>query len=255
MPIAPFDQYLQNELTPAFFPERMLKASLRFAANQQLAVGTVVGICTNANADDVQTLTQASATGGTFTLTFLGGGVNQTTPPLAYNATAAAVQAALQALSNIGAGNVTCSGGALGTAGVVCTFGGTMANQPQPLMIVNNGGLTGSGAAVTAVHTTLGTANSAAEAYNADNTDGSQTPVGVLAVEIATDQNGNVCLGPSAGGQATNGFGAVRYVAPICIAGYFNTAGLVGLDTNAVSKLGRLIDGTVSSGVLVITGA
>ena len=43
-----------------------------------------------------------NATGGTFTLTFNG----QTTAPLAFNATAAQIEAALEALSNIGAGNI-----------------------------------------------------------------------------------------------------------------------------------------------------
>ena len=47
------------------------------------------------------------ATGGTYTLSFGG----QTTAPIAYNASAATVQAALRALAPIGAGGVTVSGG------------------------------------------------------------------------------------------------------------------------------------------------
>ena len=43
---------------------------------------------------------------GTFTLTFNG----QTTVPIARNASAATVQGALEALSNIGSGDVTVSG-------------------------------------------------------------------------------------------------------------------------------------------------
>ena len=251
MPIAPYDIYTQSELTPAMFPERMLKAALPVAANQHLVKGTIVGLVTSSSASDVQTLTQASATGGTFTITF-GFGTVYTTAPIAYNATAAAVQAALQALPNIGAGNVTCTGGALGTAGVVCTFAGALANQPQPIFAINNAGLIGSGAAVSVAHTTVGVANGAMEAYASGNTDGSQTPIGILAVEVATDPQGNVSFGPLPTG---NGFGAVRHVAPIAISGYFNTADLTGLDSNAVSKLGRLIDGTTSAGVLCVTGA
>lgn len=58
-------------------------------------------------------------TGGTFTLTYLG----QTTAAIPYNATAAQVEAALAALSNIGAGKVRCSGGPLpGTAITVLLF-------------------------------------------------------------------------------------------------------------------------------------
>lgn len=250
MPIAPYDVYTQSELTPAMFPERMLKASLPVSANLHMPKGTVVGVCTSSAEDDVQTLTQASATGGTFTITF-GFGTVYTTAPIPYNATAAQVQSALQALPNIGAGNVSCTGGALGSSGVVCTFGGGLANQPQPIMAVNNAGLTGSGAVVTVGHTTVGVANGAMEPYASGNSDGSQTPVGVLVVEVSTDTQGNVTYGPLPIG---NGFGAVRHVAPIAISGYFNTADLTGLDTNAVSKLGRLIEGTTSAGVLCVTG-
>lgn len=48
-----------------------------------------------------QTVTVGAATAGTFTLT-VGG---QTTAPIAYNATAAAVKTAIEALSSVGAGN------------------------------------------------------------------------------------------------------------------------------------------------------
>ncbi len=251
MPLSAYDTFTQSELTPTMFPERMLKASLPVAANQHLAKGCVVGIVTSASVNDVQTLSQASATGGTFTLTF-GFGSSFTTAPIAYNASAAAVQSALQALPNIGSGNVTCTGGALGSAGVVCTFAGLLANQPQPLFVVNNSGLTGSGAAVTVAHTTQGVASGSIVPYLSSNSDGSQTPIGLSTVEVATDPQGNVTFGSLPTG---NGFGSVRHVAPVAIAGYFNSADLTGLDSNAVSKLGRLIQGTTSVGVLCVTGA
>jgi len=57
--------------------------------------------------DNTQIVTiSGSPTGGTFTLTYQA----QTTSALAYNATPDAVQAALAALSSIGAGNVSVSG-------------------------------------------------------------------------------------------------------------------------------------------------
>lgn len=56
--------------------------------------------------DEVQTITLgAGNTGGTFTITYSG----QTTSALAYNASAAAVQTALEALSNIAPGDVSVS--------------------------------------------------------------------------------------------------------------------------------------------------
>lgn len=62
---------------------------------------------------DVVTIT-GSPTGGTFTITVTVGGVAQTTAGIAYNATASAVQTAIQALSNVGAGNATVTGSAGG---------------------------------------------------------------------------------------------------------------------------------------------
>jgi hypothetical protein len=76
-------------------------------------------------------------TGGTFTLTFGG----QTTAPLAWDAAASDVAAALNALSSIGgfvlgsiAGSVTVIGGPLPSAHVQIQFGGALAAQLQPII-------------------------------------------------------------------------------------------------------------------------
>ena len=74
-----------------------------------------------AGADEVQHITLANHTGGTFTLTWNG----QTTAAIAYNATAATVAAALKALSNIGDTDVTVTGPAGGPW--VVTFVGALA--------------------------------------------------------------------------------------------------------------------------------
>jgi hypothetical protein len=98
---------------------------------------------------DVQTVTVSGApTGGTFTLTFNG----QTTAGIAFNANAAAVQAALVALSTIGAGGVTVTG----TGPYVVTFAGTKAPGFQNPLTASAAGLTGGTPAVTVAHTTLG---------------------------------------------------------------------------------------------------
>jgi hypothetical protein len=69
--------------------------------------------------DEVQTVTiTGTPTGGTFTLTYEG----ETTAAIAYNATAAAVQTALEALGTIGAGNVLCAGGPFPGSAVTVTF-------------------------------------------------------------------------------------------------------------------------------------
>jgi RHS repeat-associated protein len=76
-------------------------------------------------------------TGGTFTLSFNG----QTTAPIAYNASAATVQAALQALSSIGSGNALVAN-PTGAAWVV-RFAGTLGGAAQPALTANGSGLTG----------------------------------------------------------------------------------------------------------------
>lgn len=86
--------------------------------------------------DEVQTVTLADATGGTFTLTFSG----QTTSAIAYDATASAVNSALVALSNIGAGDV-----AVGRNGSVYTisFIGALADTNVAQLTADDSSLTG----------------------------------------------------------------------------------------------------------------
>lgn len=102
---------------------------------------------------DVQTITiTGTPTGGDFPLVFDG----QATI-VAWDATASNVQSALQALSTIGSGNVTCTGGPLPGTAVVCTFAGTKATGQQPLMTTYSGNLTGGSSPTVAVaHTTPG---------------------------------------------------------------------------------------------------
>jgi len=103
--------------------------------------------------DEVQTVTISHATGGTFTLSY---GGQTTNPALAYNATAATVQAALDSLTTIGSvrGNVFVAGGAGGPFTV--TFSGGLAGQPLALMTANASNLNGSGHTVTVAETTKG---------------------------------------------------------------------------------------------------
>jgi hypothetical protein len=121
--------------------------------------------------DEVQTVT-IDATGGTFTLTFSG----QTTTAIAYNASAAAVLSALEALSNIGVGDV-----AVGKVGSVYTvsFTGALADTNVAQFTANGTSLTGGASTVTVATTTAG-----GTAY---------TPVGVV-VDDETDPLGRVIV-------------------------------------------------------------
>ena len=119
--------------------------------------------------NEVQTVTVgAGATGGTFTLTFEG----QTTAGIAYNATAAAVLAALEALSNIDPGDVTVTGAAGGPYTV--TFTGRYAGVNVPQMDRSGAALVGT-STVTVATTTQG----AHIGYRAPAVNTDPTPNGV----------------------------------------------------------------------------
>ena len=127
----------------------------------------------SASPSEVQTVTiTGTPTGGTFTLTFDG----ETTAAIAYNAAAAAVQTALEALSNLNVGDVTVTGGALPGTAVTVTFGGarTGVNVPQ---ITASSSLTGGTAP--AVTVTTGTAG------GGSGSDGTETLVGFLLTPVA----------------------------------------------------------------------
>ncbi|NJM54563.1 MAG: hypothetical protein HC841_00325 [Verrucomicrobiae bacterium] len=87
--------------------------------------------------DEVQTITLTNATGGTFTLRF----GDETTAAIAYNAAAAAVESALEALTGIDDVAVT------GTAPTwTVTFGGAEAETDVSSLVGNADNLTGSSA-------------------------------------------------------------------------------------------------------------
>lgn len=106
---------------------------------------------TSFTTSQAQTITlSGGATGGTFTLTFDG----QTTAPIAFNATGATVQTALQALSTINTNNVTVTGSAGGPW--VATFADRLAFLDVSLFTFNLSLLTGGTPAMTVVKTTPG---------------------------------------------------------------------------------------------------
>lgn len=128
-----------------------LAQSPPFAQLGQAAIVDWAISIANEITNDAQTLTTSgTVSGGTFTLTFMG----QTTAAIQFNAGPGAVQAALAALSNVGVGNVVCTGGPLPGTGVVCTFVGSLAGQALPAMTFTSS-LTGGGTLVV-THTTTG---------------------------------------------------------------------------------------------------
>ena len=101
------------------------------------------------NAQQSVTIT-GSPGGGTFKLAWEGSALSGT---IAYNAVGATVQTALEALSTIGSGNVSVSGGAGGPYTV--TFIGALAGTPCPLLTKDSSGLTGGSSPNVAIASTV----------------------------------------------------------------------------------------------------
>jgi hypothetical protein len=101
---------------------------------------------------EVQRLTKAgTVSGGTFDLTY--GGQTATIP---WNATAVQAQALIVALSSIGAGNLTVSGGPFPGTALDLHFVGTLAGLNVSAVTVDTTNLTGAGAGVTVSTPTSG---------------------------------------------------------------------------------------------------
>lgn len=93
---------------------------------------------TGTPADEAQTLT-IDATGGTFTISFSFEGLSETSAPIAYNATAAQIQAAIEALRPVKAGNIAVTG----TGPFTLTGAGKLAKANLPLFTTDAALLTG----------------------------------------------------------------------------------------------------------------
>lgn len=118
--LSKFSETLHWTAASAYQPERKLKSGI------PLGKLTASGLYApyNAVTNEIQTLTVTGApTGGTFTITWSG----QTTAAIAYNATAAAVQSTLEALSNIAPGDVVVTGAPGGPW--TLTWGGTQLGE------------------------------------------------------------------------------------------------------------------------------
>lgn len=142
------------------------------------------GPYTGDSTDEVQTITQGGSGLTSYTLTYAG----QTTASIAQAATAATVQAALEALSNIAVGDVTVTGSAGGPYTV--TFGGNLANTNVAQMTATPTGGTGT---VTIATTTAGGADASADGRE------------ILAGFLYTDQ-----LAPAEGGWPMHWHGTIN---------------------------------------------
>jgi hypothetical protein len=202
-------------------------------------LGEVLGV------KEQQTLnTTGTVSGGTFTLSYGG----QTTPALAYDASAATVRDALNALSTIGDGGVVVTGTLAGDNMVVeFQTPGNKTNLTADSTLITGGGTIG-----VVTTTRAGTSvTSTYKAYDQDATDGSQVPTGHVLEYPYVVSSGKYYIGDTASAeylQYTTYAHAWRN-------GIFDCADLVGLDANAVSVLNaRLVEGDLDTGRIVIPG-
>lgn len=192
------------------FPNNVLKSGTVLA---RYTSGTYAGLWGPyaGQASEVQTVTiTGGPTGGTFTLTLNG----ETTAAIAYNAAAAAVESALEALPSLSAADVAVTGSAGGPYTV--TFGGDYAGENVAAMTASGASLTGGTSPAVNVATATPGGGTA--------TDGLDVPRGFLfnSIEMET-------------GDANKG-------APLMERGFIRPAFLPtnhGLDANARTRLGN----------------
>lgn len=103
--------------------------------------------------NEIQTVTiTGTPTGGTFTLSYDG----NTTAAIAFNASFVTVQAALEALPRIGAGNIDCTGGPLPGTPVAVRFKDRLGVRPVLLMSATSSLTGGTTPAIAVTETRLG---------------------------------------------------------------------------------------------------
>lgn len=168
-------------------------------------------------ASEAQSVTiTGTPTGGTFTLTLSG----ETTAGIAFNATAAAVESALEALPSLSAADVTVTGGPGPGTPYSVTFGGAYAGANVAQMTASAAGLTGGTSPAVNIATTTAGGGTA--------TDGLDVPRGFLFNTLEFVYG--------------DGSSPVKVGAPLMERGFIKTVNLPanhGLDANARRVLGN----------------
>lgn len=140
---------------PSVRPSHYARYGALFLGSVQSPTGTP--------ANEVQTITRTgTVSGGTFTLSLTLEGRTGVTAPIAWNASTAAITAALTKKSSsierlIKSGDVTVTGD--WTTGIVITFAGRLAKANLPLLVANTSGLTGTTPGLNVAQTIAGDQN------------------------------------------------------------------------------------------------
>lgn len=161
------------------YPDGYLKSGLPLGRITATGLYAPYGGSAGVSANEVQTIGLGAAAAGTVTIGFDG----ETTAAIAFNATAGAVQTALELLSNVDAGDIVVTGGPF--PGVITlTFGGQYAGVNVPTVVVTPSGLTSGTVTVTPV-----TAGGSASA------DGTDVLAGFLLTPIQVPANHTTDVG------------------------------------------------------------
>ena len=238
-----FERWTGRKLEPYYDPLNALVHHVNLPVGYY-PMGTVLGQYTaQTKANQVQTVTTTGTpTGGSFRLVFDG----VVSAPIAFDATAAIADAILEAMPNIGVGNVTTAGGPQPGTALTVTFVGDLAGQNHPIMSAITS-FTGGSSPATAV--TITTAGNPGGLYFGPYADADVAGLSIARALLQYDT-----LVTPAGFYSTG----VRYgpsratSAPAYFAGTFACADLVGLDANGAADLGKLIQGTYLTGILRI---
>lgn len=237
MPVNPQVTYNVDILHPADSrPGYPLKRNVLLQGGQDIAKGTVMRELIGTQQNDVQTITiTGTPTGGTFTVSING----FVTPAIAYNATAATLQAALEALDQVGTGNITVTGGPGPGTAYVLTGSNDFANRPLPVAVVAGSFTGGSSPAIANVHTTTGHPGSGLFVAYSGGTSGAAC--GVLAQRTITSTGGYLIVSGGSAGVTT------QRSATMYNGGDFYTSELPGLDSTTITAMGRIIAGDPST--------
>ena len=242
MPVAPTKTLTQERCKPCQFPDLARTRAVRFRGGVNLSAGQVLGEVQVAAADEVHTITLGGTpNGGTFTLLYpaANGGSYDAAGPIAWNGTgsvlAANIQAALNALFGLdgAVGQVVVTG----TGPFTLTYSGSqVAKRDIPLPIAINN-LTGTAPTVTPATGTQGSPGlvGVMDAYNDALSDGTQVARAILVGPVRTAPDGTIIdeFGSPAG-----------YTAEVWVSGDFLCSELLGLDTNGVADLGKILSGS-----------
>jgi hypothetical protein len=246
MPTQPIATFRVGRLDPAVIcincPGEQtvnLKASTTYRAG--MVLGEMIGT------DEVNTIVVA-ATSGSWKYIFN----SVTSAPIPVGATAAEAQAIIEAMSSVGYGNARVDQNPAGT--YIVTHRGALGSQNTPAVTTDATGLVGGAATAAVTNTTPGVLGfpGTFAPYASGNTDGSQNPIGLLRYDCVTDANGIITLG--SGPAGTSEWGQTTRSVDMFFCGVFRTEDLVGLDSNAVQKIGRLINGTLAKGRIALNG-